>query len=933
MTGKSFKFSIGKKILLGFFILIFMYMAMALHGYSDMNEIGALTEQVVPLSSQVSSLQDFAISLESMERDIDKFFKVGYKEDQEEANKDLEKMHSIIRSLENNADSNSAAKYQEIEKLLTDIQINFNYLANLEQNSNNSREINEKRILVYELIDSGRQKHRELLSETADKIRVNVLDQQRVISEIIKEFLILGISILVIGVIISFLTSKSISQPIDKLRAATSEIGHGHLNVIMPIQSNDEVGQLTSAFNRMTEELQKTTVSRDYVDNIIRSMFDTLIVTAPDGIIQTANRATCDLLGYRTDELVGKPVDTIFADETLQPRNSWLDELIKKGSISGIEKVYLAKDGGKIPTLLSGSTMRDDNGNIQGIIFVAQDITEHKRAEMNIIRLNRVYSVLSNINQAIVRTRDQQMLFKEACHIAVEHGLFKMAWIGLIDTDRLEVRTAMQSGFVEEILDNIRISIRDVPEGCGSIGNAILDRKHFICNDIEHDQIMEPWCDKVVKQGCHSSSAFPLLVGGRVAGAFMVFASEMDFFDSQEIHLLDELAADISFALESIELEKQRKQAEDELRMLEKRYRSTLDSMLEGCQIIGFDWRYLYVNDAVVGQGRRAKEELLGRTMMEIYPGIENTAMFVALEQCMEKRTSHRMEYEFTFQDGSKSLFELSVQPAQDGIFILSLDITGRKNIEQIRLENMRLALASRAKSEFLANMSHELRTPLNSIIGFSELLQQNSYGELNEKQNKYVSNVLTSSKFLLNLINDILDLSKIEAGKIELMFEKVPVHAVINETLTLIKEKASKHNVLLNKEFDPALNIIEADQQRFKQILFNLLSNAVKFSKKEGGTVTVTTKKEGDMAKISVSDTGIGIKDEDLGRLFKEFEQLDSGISRKYGGTGLGLAISKKLVELHGGRIWVESRFVEGSKFTVLLPIVAKKGSASNEN
>ncbi len=260
-------------------------------------------------------------------------------------------------------------------------------------------------------------------------------------------------------------------------------------------------------------------------------------------------------------------------------------------------------------------------------------------------------------------------------------------------------------------------------------------------------------------------------------------------------------------------------------------------------------------------------------------------------------------------------------------------DITEFKKAEKIRMENMRLAIASSAKSEFLANMSHELRTPLNSIIGFSELLQQNSHGDLNEKQNKYVDNVLTSSKFLLNLINDILDLSKVEAGKIEPVFEKMPVHAVINETMCLIKEKASKHNVLLNKEFDPDLNIIEADQQRFKQILFNLLSNAVKFSKKEGGAVTVTTKKEGDMARISVSDTGIGIKEEDMGKLFMEFEQLDPGISRKYGGTGLGLAISKKLVELHSGRIWVESRFGEGSTFAFLLPLSAKKGSTSNEN
>ncbi len=247
-----------------------------------------------------------------------------------------------------------------------------------------------------------------------------------------------------------------------------------------------------------------------------------------------------------------------------------------------------------------------------------------------------------------------------------------------------------------------------------------------------------------------------------------------------------------------------------------------------------------------------------------------------------------------------------------------------RRQAEEILLQNERLAYASKAKSEFLANMSHELRTPLNSIIGFSELLKQ---GTLGEKQLRYVDNVLTSSKFLLDLINDILDLSRVEAGKIELVIEKMPVQAVVNETANLIKEKASKHNVLLKKEFDHDLDFIDADQQRFRQVLFNLLSNAIKFSKPDGGTVTITARREEDKARFSVSDTGIGIKDGEIEKLFNEFEQLESGISRKYGGTGLGLAISKKLVQLHEGKIWAESRYGEGSTFTFLLPIVAKSG------
>ncbi len=249
------------------------------------------------------------------------------------------------------------------------------------------------------------------------------------------------------------------------------------------------------------------------------------------------------------------------------------------------------------------------------------------------------------------------------------------------------------------------------------------------------------------------------------------------------------------------------------------------------------------------------------------------------------------------------------------------------KRAQEIQKENEILAFASKTKSDFLANMSHELRTPLNSIIGFSELLKKNSHGELNPKQQHYIDNVIVSSNFLLALINDILDLSKVEAGKIELVIEKSSIQGVINETLSLIKEKALKHNVVLNKELDPELPQMDIDKQRVKQILFNLLSNAVKFSKPEGGTVTVTAKKEGDFARFSVSDTGIGIKEENMRKLFKEFEQLDTGTSRKYGGTGLGLAISKRLVELHRGKIWVESKYGEGTTFIFILPLVAKTG------
>ncbi len=288
-----------------------------------------------------------------------------------------------------------------------------------------------------------------------------------------------------------------------------------------------------------------------------------------------------------------------------------------------------------------------------------------------------------------------------------------------------------------------------------------------------------------------------------------------------------------------------------------------------------------------------------------------------------------RFETRHKRKDGRIIEIEASVNYMNIGggkFFVFMRDMTEKKRMEELRLEHARLVLANQAKSEFLAVMSHELRTPLNAVIGFSELMKAKKAGDLNEKQERYMDNILSSSKHLVSLITDILDLTKVEAGKIELVIEKIAMPGAINEILNLLIATAEKRKVIFKTEIDPQLDYIEADRQRFKQILFNLVSNAVKFCKEGGGIVTITAKIEGDMAKISVSDTGIGIKEENLGKLFQPFMQIDMSFSRKYGGTGLGLAISKQLVELHGGKIRAESKYGEGSTFTLLLPLKAKK-------
>jgi PAS domain S-box-containing protein len=449
----------------------------------------------------------------------------------------------------------------------------------------------------------------------------------------------------IIGAVLFFASQKIVFNPLIALANASSDLAKGNLAAEVKIKTTGEVKTLIDSFNTMVKNLEKVTVSKDYLDNILRSMMNTLIVVSPDEIILRVNDAACRLLGYKEEELIGRPLAMVLGEEK-SPQDSRLKTIMANGLTAYSEQSYRAKDGREIPVLHSASVMRDNNNRIRGAVYVAQDITERKRGEA-------------------------------------------------------ELRRA-----------------------------------------------------------------------------------------------------------------------------------------------------------------KRAAEA------------------------------------------------------------------------------------ASQAKSEFLANMSHELRTPLNHISGFTELVLDRKAGELNEIQAEYLSDVLASSRHLLSLINDILDLSKVEAGKLQLEVREVFLPALLQNSFTMIKEKSMNHGIQLQMEIDGIPEQIRGDERKLKQILYNLLSNAVKFTR-DGGVVTLAASRlfsqdhrwrredesvgpipfapssTGEWVKISVRDTGIGLKAEDLERIFAPFEQADNSASRRFQGTGLGLSLTRKLVELHGGRIWAESGGEgKGSIFTFVIPV-----------
>ena len=244
--------------------------------------------------------------------------------------------------------------------------------------------------------------------------------------------------------------------------------------------------------------------------------------------------------------------------------------------------------------------------------------------------------------------------------------------------------------------------------------------------------------------------------------------------------------------------------------------------------------------------------------------------------------------------------------------------------IEREQSRSSRLDIASRHKSDFLANMSHELRTPLNAIIGFSDVMLGGMAGPLADNQREFLGDIRESGKHLLSLINDILDLSKIEAGKMELHLASFDMASAIANALALVRGRAERHGVRLETQIDPAVAEITADERKFKQILLNLLTNAVKFTPK-GGTVSLSVARADDGYEICVRDTGIGIAPEDVDKVFDEFRQVGTDTERQAEGTGLGLSLTKRLVELHGGAIGVTSAPGQGSTFTFTLPVEAR--------
>jgi PAS domain S-box-containing protein len=396
--------------------------------------------------------------------------------------------------------------------------------------------------------------------------------------------------------------------------------------------------------------------------------------------------------------------------------------------------------------------------------------------------------------------------------------------------------------------------------------------------------------------------------------------SEKDLSKRLALENSDELyrlSKEINGMLNEIDL------AEQELKEQEREKKVLLDSLSEFVVFISPEFKIMWANKAALEYMGMSLQEAKGICLKDS-PGINSKLCdYLHLEEIFI--TGNKKSRELA-EKNNRVWFTQAIPVTEEdgriiGVMVMCRDITERKAAEKLLQEKQIAEVANRTKSEFLANMSHELRTPLNSIIGFADLLYEQAYGELSEKQLKSVGNISRSGRHLLNLINDILDLSKVEAGKLELDYKKFELVTKFTMIQNLLAPIADRKNIKIKIEVKDDLGTICADEARFAQIMYNLVDNAIKFSY-ENGFIKIAARKKGDFVEITVADTGIGIKTEDQNKLFKPFSQVDSFSSKQYQGTGLGLSLVKQIVHLHHGYVWFQSKYGEGSIFAFTIPI-----------
>ncbi|WP_158599167.1 PAS domain S-box protein [Methanohalophilus sp. RSK] len=597
-------------------------------------------------------------------------------------------------------------------------------------------------------------------------------------------------------------------------------------------------------------------------EDMIQQSTDAIIYTNPDFTINFVNRTAEEMFGWTLLEIKGEPITILHDQELTSEQKKEMFSNLYSGKPHEIEDIRKRKDGSTFYCQIKISPLFTEKSRIYGYLGIIRDITEEKQNEDSLVKEIDLLTGLIGTARVIVAVLDRQGKIVY-CNPHMEkisgYELKEVKgedWISRFIPDREK----------ERIKSVFKKAISGHPNE-GNV-NPIVTK--------EGNEVIVDWYDTALKDN-----------EGEVTGLLAI-------------------GNDIT----------QRVEAEEKLKTI-------YENMPGGVLMTGQDYIIKDVNYRTCEITGYKREELVGQLCDIVCPKGSASNQCPIWED--GKKEFRGMDTTIKCKNGRKNPILKNAQEItiKGDTYILEMfqDISERKTAEENAIEAKRTAeKANQAKSEFLASMSHELRTPLNSIIGFSDILSKEIQGKLNDPQKKYVSNIAKSGNHLLSLINDILDLSKIEAGQKQLEYSSFDLHEVLDEISILIKPLTSKKRIDLQMDLPPEDITVYADKKKFKQVMYNLLSNASKFTS-DKGTITIIANQEKDKLKVAVSDTGIGMPEEDQAKIFEPFQQVKSAKSSEHKGTGLGLSLVRELVEMHGGQVGLKSEVGKGSTFTFTIP------------
>jgi PAS domain S-box-containing protein len=669
---------------------------------------------------------------------------------------------------------------------------------------------------------------------------------------------------------------------------------------------------LRSSQKALFETKEQLRESEEKYRTLVNGMNDTVWVTDFKGRISDVNDAATRTLGYTRDEMLSMTLedfDGTLATEELKSQVGRIPE--ERNQV--FETTLITKDGMTVPVEIKSSLVKY-NGK-ESVLSIARDITERRIAEEELRR--RLDYELATVECMRFLLEPQEMdviipKIMERIHYTVDNS---RTYIFQNETDpdlglcMSQIYEIVGEGVTEQI-DNPLLKHLPYSEGSTTLLEVLQSRQHY-AHLVE--QLDEPDRTILGEQGILSILILPIFSGQELWG-FIGFDDcvKARLWHEDDIKLLRVVADGIGEAIH-------RKEAETALMESEERFKALHNASFGGIAIH---------DKGIILDCNQGLAELSGYGIEEL---IGMNGLLLMAERCREVVLKNILsDYEEPYEatglrkDGTEYPVRIEARniPYKGKQVRVTefRDITEQKQAEISLIEAKMMAEESnRIKSEFLANMSHELRTPLTAVIGFSDILSMQKFGELNSKQLEFTGHILNSGKHLLELINDILDLSKIEAGKMELYCEDFSVDTLLEEVQRTVYPLAARKNIELTIKNDVLQPEMFADRFKFKQIMYNLLSNAIKFTP-DDGKISVFAKRDGNFLEVSVSDTGIGISADRLDEIFDPFMQVDASNRRKYGGTGLGLALVKRFVEMHGGKVRVKSEEGKGSTFIFTL-------------